>query len=169
MQSGGAASVSDRWQTPSRIVFPHQLLNYSGQGFLWGDPGSSRQTDAVGPAGGLAGKLGIDAKNSQQPWLVLLVAAVKTGQFTGSIANKRGGDLAEPGGRRDRRGAAVPGGASCKINGRTWQFSHRSHLLLRRLQMQQHVGFGEKRGGVTLRLTRQQGNVRLRASGFLGG
>lgn len=97
MQSGGAASVSDRWQTPSRIVFPHQLLNYSGQGFLWGDPGSSRQTDAVGPAGGLAGKLGIIAKNSQQPWLVLLVAAVKTGQFTGSNTNKRGGDLAEPG------------------------------------------------------------------------
>lgn len=109
MQSGSAASVSDRWQTPSRIVFPHQLLNYSGQGFLQGDPGSSRQTDAVGPAGGLAGKLGIIAKNSQQPWLVLLVAAVKTGQFTGSITNKRGGDLAEPGAqglprsRRSRR------------------------------------------------------------------
>lgn len=62
MQSGGAAPVSDRWQTPSRVVFPHQLLNYSGQGFLWGDPGSSRQTDAAGPAGDLAGKLGIIAK-----------------------------------------------------------------------------------------------------------
>lgn len=35
-------------RTPSRIVFPHRLLNYSGQGFLWRDPGSSCQTSTAG-------------------------------------------------------------------------------------------------------------------------
>lgn len=54
-------------------------------------------------------------KYSQQPRLAPLVTAVKAGQFTGSITNERGCNLAEPGSRRfqealhaklmDRRGS----------------------------------------------------------------
>lgn len=132
-------------RTPSRIVFPHRLLNYSGQGFLWRDHGSSRQTDTAGrPAGRsvawqeYSGSL--QKKNSQPPRLVLqskrvsLRAALQTSVVTTSWNR-------EP---WDCRGAA----ASCKINGWTWQFSHCSHLLVRQ---QQHVSFRKKRGRVTLR------------------
>lgn len=119
-------------RTPSRIVFPHRLLNYSGQGFLWGDPGSSRQTDTAGrPVGHRPARDARDhcgkKKNSQPPQLVLqskrvsLRAALQTSAVATPLNR-------EP---RDWRGAAVPGGAPCKINGRTWQFSHCSHLLLR--------------------------------------
>lgn len=99
-------------KTQSRIVFPHRLLNYSGQGFLWRDPGSSRQTDTAGRSAGrspawqeYSGSVQKKKKkNSNPPRLVLqskrvsLRAALQTSVVATSLNCES----------RDCRGAAVP-------------------------------------------------------------
>lgn len=86
-------------KTQSRIVFPHRLLNYSGQGFLWRDPGSSRQTDTAGRSAGRSPAWqeysGSVQKKKKKFQSASASVAVKTGQFTGRITNERGRDLAE--------------------------------------------------------------------------